>query len=974
MELKIGEVYNGFKLEDIQQVKEMNSVANLFRHQQSGARLLYIANEDDNKVFSITFRTPVDNSTGVPHIMEHSTLCGSRKFPMKEPFVELVKGSLNTFLNAMTFADKTMYPVASRNDKDFRNLMDVYLDAVFYPNIYKQPEILMQEGWHYEIEDPADELSYKGVVYNEMKGVFSSPEAVLERKIQESLFPDTNYRAESGGDPEFIPELTQQQFLDFHRKYYHPANCYIYLFGDMDILDQLKFLDEAYLSDFTLSQVDSEIPLQRPFTSLPMQVVDYSISREESSADKTFLSLNYVIGESTNPETHLAAGILQHLLLGTAAAPLKKALIDAEVGKDVFGNFNESIRQPILTIGVRGANEDQIDKFREVVQTTLEKLVAEGIDKKLIEASVNKKEFELREADFGNYPKGLIYNIKCMDSWLYDASPVLHLAYDASLQAVKQALTTPYFEQMIKKYLLENTHCSLVIAKPQPGLAEQRSEQLKKKLAEFKAKLSPAEIEKLIAQTAKLKARQTTEDSPEVLATIPLLSLKDIEPQAEVLPLKETQEAGVKTLVHDVFTNHIAYVNLYFDTQVVPEPLIPYVYLLDSVLGRVNTDNYSYTDLSNEVNIHTGGITYKALAYEQTKAAASYTPRFVVKSKVLVDKLPRLNELLGEIIGHSQFNDTKRLKELIQAVKAKWERFILERGQQVAASRALSYFSPAAKYNELGILSFYQFIADIDRNFTAQAASVSENLAKVAQLIFNKANLMVSVTIDKQDYRQFQEHFPRLLAEFGEAQPQPVTYNFKLAVKNEGLMTSSKVQYVAKAANAVALGYKYHGGLKVLETIFRYDYLWNKIRVQGGAYGAFAQFERTGNVVFASYRDPNLAGTLDVYDRAGEYLHNFSVDEREMTKYIIGTISGLDTPLTPASKGERAAEYYLKGVTQADIQRERDEILATRQADIKGFAQLVTAAMEQNYICVLGNEAQIKANKDRFGELINVFA
>jgi len=973
MQLKVNEVYHGFKLEDMQPVKEINSHAYVFRHLQSGARLLYIANDDDNKVFSITFRTPVDNSTGVPHIMEHSVLCGSRKFPLKEPFVELVKGSLNTFLNAMTFADKTMYPVASRNDKDFRNLMDVYLDAVFYPNIYTQPEILMQEGWHYELEDPDAELTYKGVVYNEMKGVFSSPEAVLERKIQESLFPDTNYRAESGGDPDVIPELTQQQFLNFHRRYYHPANSYIYLYGKMDILDQLRFLDEAYLRDFTKIEVDSAIPLQRPFAEMPVVTVEYPISQQESIADKTFLSLNYVIGESTDPEIHLAGSILQHLLLGSPAAPLKKALIEAEIGKDVFGNFNESIRQPILTIGVRGSNEDQVDKFRSVVRRTLEKLVAEGIDKKLIEASINKKEFELREADYGNYPKGLIYNIKCMDSWLYDASPLVHLQYDASLNAIKQALTKPYFENMIRQYLLENNHCSLVIAKPRPGLAEQRRRELKESLAQYKAKLSPQEIQELVDQTAKLKERQESEDPPEALATIPLLSLSDIEPKIEQLPLAETEEAGIKTLVHDVFTNNIAYVNLYFDTQGVPQSLIPYVYLLDGILGRIDTDNYSYVDLSNEINIHTGGIAYKALAYERLDISG-YTPRFVVKAKVLTAKLPRLNELLGEILGHSRFDDTKRLKELIQSIKAQWERFILERGHQVAASRALSYFSPAAKYNELGVLSFYQFVAALERNFAGRVQEISENLANVARIIFNKANLLISVTIDSKDYCRFQEHLPLLLAQLGDAQYLPEKYDFELSAYNEGLMTSSKVQYVVKAANVAALGYKYHGGWKVLETIFRYDYLWNKIRVQGGAYGAFAQFERSGNVVFGSYRDPNLAATLDVYDQASRYLANFRVDAREMTKYIIGTISTLDTPLTPAMKGERAAEYYLKGITPEARQRERDEILATRQEDIRQFAEMVKEAMAQNYLCVLGNEELIKAEANRFGRLVNVFA
>ncbi|MDU2065273.1 MAG: insulinase family protein [Sporomusaceae bacterium] len=973
MQTKSKDLLHGFIMEESKPVAEVNGTAKIYRHVKSGAQLFYLETDDDNKVFSITFRTPPTDSTGLPHILEHSVLCGSRKFPTKEPFVELVKGSLNTFLNAMTFPDKTMYPVASRNDKDFRNLMDVYLDAVFYPNIAKYPEIMMQEGWHYELESKESELTYKGVVYNEMKGVFSSPDAVLERKIQEALFPDTTYGVESGGDPEFIPDLTQEQFLAFHQKYYHPANSYIFLYGKMDIAEELRFIDEEYLSHFSAIAVDSEIEKQPAFDSTYVATYPYPISPSEKEADKTFLSLSFVVGEATDPEVALSFDILNHLLLGTPAAPLKKALLDAGIGKDVYGQFNQSILQPVFTIGVRGANEDQQDDFVQIVYETLEKLSQEGLDKKLVEASINIHEFQLREANFGNYPKGLIYNIKCMDSWLYGADPAVHLAFEAPLAKVKQALKQPYFEQMIQEKLLGNTHQAIVVVKPEKGLAETVNRAVKDKLAQYKAALSEAELETIIAQTEKLKERQLAPDSPEALKTIPLLSLADISRETEELPLSEKDLNGAKLLLHPLFTNKIAYVNLYFDSAVVPESQLPYLFLLDSVLGKVSTEKYSYGELSNELNIHTGGVSFASIVFSEKDDDRILYPKFKVKAKALVSKLGELMGLLGEILGHSSFEDRKRLKELIGELKAKMAAVILERGQLISSSRALSYISPVSQFREKGYLSFYHFLADLDNNFEEKFSEIQANLKKTAELVFTKQGLMISLTTEAEDYQKFCEDFTGLWQELKESSEGPKSYEFCFGAKNEGLMTSAKVQFAAKAYNFRRLGYTYHGGLKVLETIMRYDYLWNRIRVQGGAYGAFAQFERNGNMTFGSYRDPNLAETLSVYDETADYINGFTVSDREMTKYIIGTMSGIDAPLTPSMKGEKATEYYLQHITQADREQERKEILELTQEEIRSFAPLVKECFGANYLCVLGGSEKIEENKALFGELISVF-
>lgn len=974
MSLEVSQCYHGFRLDEVEKIKEIHSTAYRFIHEKSGARLLYLENSDDNKVFSITFKTPPDDSTGVAHIVEHSVLCGSRKFPMKEPFVELVKGSLNTYLNAMTFPDKTMYPVASRNDKDFQNLMDVYLNAVFYPCMYECPEILMQEGWHYELERPEDAVAYKGVVYNEMKGAFSSPEAVLDKEILTALFPDTTYGFESGGDPEAVPELTQEMFLAFHKKHYHPSNSYIYLYGEMDILAKLEFLNGAYLRDFDSAAVESDIEMQESFDEPSLVVAQYPISASEQTKEKTFLSLNAVVGTALEAEVMLAMQILEHFLLRTQSAPLKKALIDAEIGKDVMSSFSESILQPTFSIIVGGSEESKAESFKTVVQETLEKLVKDGIDKELIEASINLLEFRLREADYGQSPKGLVYNIKLMNSWLHGESPLLYLAYEETLQKIKAALTTDYFERLIQSRLLDNSHVALVILKPEPGLGEKKAAEVAAYLAAYKEGLSAAEIKNLIEMTEKLKLRQETPDTPEILAAIPLLELRDIKPQAEQLILTKKSFEAAEILHHPLETNQIAYLNLYFDAAVIPQALLPCAYLLAELLGKMSAGRYEYAALANAVNLHTGGISYDLIAYTEGGSPDSFQPKFKVKAKALVGKLPQLCGLMSDVLMESRFDDKKRLKELLEQVKSSLEMYFLRNAQQVVAGRILSYFSPAGKYNEQGLLSFYEFIAALVDDYEARLPKLQADLAALQSLIFNRNNLVVSITLKEENYDKFVESFSPLYQRLSTEKHPAQAYDFSADKRNEGLMTSSKIQYVGKGANFVRLGFAFTGTLKVLETILRYDYFWNRIRVQGGAYGAFTQFRRNGCMVFGSYRDPNLAETIEVYDKTAAYLRGFEVNEREMTKYIIGTMSTLDTPLTPHMKGEVAAECHIRCITQAVIQQERDEVLATRQADIRALADLIEACMKENYLCVLGGEQKIEQNKALFGTLKNVFA
>lgn len=972
--MELNKTYNGFKLLKTKDLKDINSTGMIFEHEKTGAKLLFIKNDDDNKVFSISFRTPPENSTGVPHIIEHSVLCGSRKFPVKEPFVELIKGSLNTFLNAMTFPDKTMYPIASKNDKDFVNLMDVYLDAVLYPDIYKHREIFMQEGWHYELENKEDDLSYKGVVYNEMKGAFSSPDSILMRKIQESLFPDTSYGVESGGDPYNIPDLSYEEFLDFHKKYYHPSNSYIYLYGNMDIEEKLKFINDNYLKDFDKLKIDSTIKEQKPFEKTIETTVEYPISPKESERDKTFLSYNFVVGNSTDPEEYLALDILENILLESESSPLKKALIEANLGKDVFGFCDRSILQPLFSIVVKNSNEDKKEEFKNVVTKTLKDLVSKGINKKLIEACINRREFDLREANFQSFPKGLAYGIQCMDSWLYDECPFMHLEFEETLKKIKTALTTNYFENLISKYLLDNPHSSILMVKPSKSLAEKTENEIKEKLKNFKEHLSEDELNKIVEDTKKLKERQMTPDSLEDLNCIPLLSLGDLKKEADKLPLVEKEECGVKILHHPIFTSGIGYLTMYFDINEISEDLIPYTSLLCTLLTNVSTKNYNYEDLTNEIDINTGGISFSAGCYSKFNDAMNFSPKLSVRSKVLINKLPKLMELLGEIISNTKFDEDKKIKEIIQKIKSRLEMSMFDRGHMVAAKRVCSYFSPGSRYNDmLSGVDFYKFICDIEKNFQEKWTEIKTNLEKVYNMVFNKQNLIVSFTCDEKDYDQFKESFCKLYNVLNESKAVSSKIYFNLKPENEGFMTSAKVQYVAKGCNFRNLGYDYTGALKVLKTIISFDYLWNKVRVQGGAYGCFCHFEMNGNLFFASYRDPNLNKTIDAYNDVYEYLENFNADEREMTKYIIGTMSEIDTPLTPSMMGDAAAINYIRGLSYDAIQKERDEILNCKVEDLKNLTNLLKDIAKENYICVLGNENKIQDNKDLFNKTLNLF-
>lgn len=964
-------------------LSELKAYGGLLKHKKSGARLVILSCEDNNKVFNIGFRTPPKDSTGVAHILEHSVLCGSREFPAKDPFVELVKGSLNTFLNAMTYPDKTVYPVASCNDKDFQNLMHVYLDAVFYPNIYSHKEIFMQEGWHYELESLDSPLTYNGVVYNEMKGVFSSPEQLLYRKITDTLFPNTPYGVESGGDPAFIPDLTYEEFLNFHSTYYHPSNSYIYLYGDMDVYEKLEFLDKEYLRNFDAIQVDSEIPMEKPFASMKVVESSYSISDTEPLEDNTYMSFNVVLGDSLDRELYVAFQILDAVLMSSPGAPLKKALIDEGVGRDIFSSYENGILQPYMSFIVKNSNAEQRDRFLSVMRSTLQELIKEGLNKKSLKGAINHLEFKYREGDFGRYPAGLMYGLQMLDSWLYDEEkPFIHVQADDTFAFLKKMADTDYFEKLIEKYILNNNHASLLILKPEKGLTIAMEKETQARLSAYKDSLSKEELEEIIENTKKLKLYQDTPSTKEELEKIPMLRLDDIERKAEPLCNEVVDYEGIRFVSHPLETRGIGYLKLLFNMDAVACEDIPYVSLLGAVLGNVDTENFTYSQLSDEVNMYTGGMKVDTVVYNMAREQDYFMPKFEISSKAFFEHTDKIFMIVRELIFTSHLEDKKRLKEVIAHLKSRLQMAMVSGGHTVAVNRATSYFSMSSKYKELlSGVDFYKFIEDLDKNFDQKADEIILKLQYNVHIIFRKENLMVDYTALDGGFEEIKKETIALAESLytdhvnvQEREDLESGLRERMTrAKNEGFITAGMVQYDATAGNFASKGYKYTGALSVLKVILGYDYLWLNVRVKGGAYGCMCGFASTGNAYFTSYRDPNLKETFDVYEGAAKYLETFDVDDRDMAKYIIGAVSSVDVPLNPAAKGARSLTAYLNGTTYEEIQESRDELLNANVETIRSLSKIVRAFVEDKNICVVGSETQIEKHKDMFDSVEMLF-
>lgn len=956
------------------ELKEVNGYGYILSHNKTKARVAVIENDDTNKVFTIGFRTPPADDTGVPHITEHSVLCGSRKFPVKDPFVELCKGSLNTFLNAMTYSDKTVYPLASLNEKDFHNLMHVYMDAVFYPDMYEKKEIMMQEGWHYEIDEETGELTYNGVVFNEMKGVYSSPEQQLYRIIEKSLLPHTAYGFESGGDPEAIPNLTQEDFIAFHKRYYHPSNSYIYLYGDMNAAEELTFIDEEYLQNFDYAEIDSALT-DEPAFEKPVEVREYySIAENESEQDNTYLTYNTVVGTSADKKLCTAFSILEYALLLAPGAPLKKALIDAGLGKDILSSFDDGIKQPNFSIIAKNANAEDLERFIQVLEDTLASIVEQGMDKKSLLAAINYFEFKHKEGNFGRFPKGLMLGLNAFSTWLYDDAAALDLfSLNDVYDALKQDVETGYFEALIKQYILQNTHKSYCLLMPKKGLNNEIAEREKARLAAYKETLSAADIEEIRANMMHLKEYQSSGDAEEDLKKIPMLAIDDIEKHAKKINNRILEIEHVKVLSHDIFTNGITYLSLNFCMDDIDYDKFPVIALLTEIFKYVDTEHFSYSELSNEINLYTGGIGFSTTVTNK-KEYGGYVTHFVVSAKMLDAQLDKAMELIEEILFTSKLSDKKRLKEIIAETRAAMKDDLLANGHTTAAGRATAYISKIGVVKELteGV-DYYMYLSDLDDHFEERYEGLAADLQETLGQLLRRDSLLVNFTSDKKPEDTLTESLTRFSCKLSTRLAFENVKEIPVVKKNEGFKTASQVQYVATAGNFCERGYEYTGALNVLQCIFSYDYLWINVRVKGGAYGCMCSFNRSGNAYFTSYRDPNLLETYEIYKEAPDYVRSFEADERDMTKYIIGAISRMDAPLTPSADGNFSLICYLMGIDDADLQRTRDEVLGATPEVIRGLAGYVEAAVDGGVICAIGDEARIEDAKDAFTEVKSVF-
>ncbi len=981
----------GYKLEYEEYLSDVSGCGLVFRHIKSGARICVISNDDKNKTFFIGFRTPVENDTGVPHIIEHTVLCGSERYPSRAPFMLLAKGSLNTFLNAMTYPDKTVYPVASCNDHDFKNLMSVYLDAVFHPNIYKYKEIFMQEGWHYELENREDELKINGIVYNEMKGVLSSPDSSLFDELCKVMYPDTSYGKNSGGDPEHIPELTYEDYLDFHRTHYHPSNSYIFLWGDVDIEERLSWIDENYLSHYSAVDVSStDVQLQKPFGQLREATAHYSVEpddKKEGRDERTYLAFAVSTCSVLDAAECIAWDIIADALVNTPGAPIRKALTDAGIGQDIYGGILDHLRQSGFYIMAKNACAEDKKRFYEIVMDGLEK-ASHGIDRKSLEASINSREFSYREADYGSTPRGLCCGLDMLQSWLYDDRAAFTYMHGGDIYAqLRSKLGTGWFEELIKNRILNSQHSALLSYEPVPGLVDKIGEQLAMKLSDYKKSLTDEQLDQIIMDTKALHEYQSAPSTKAEQNCIPCLTRDELEPDAVPLSNIETELGGVKTVLHEGNVNGISYITLYFDIDDLPDKWLPYLGELGDLLGRMDTENYSYNELSNEVKLDVGRMSFAPVTVLKNGTADESKLYFTVSVSCFDDKVEKSLELAAEIVSSTKFSDVKRLRELLAESRSDVQSKINNRGNAVAVGRLLSYFSRHALKNEwLGGISFYSFINKMLADYDNISGSIAEGFAELCRLIFKESRMFVSVCSGEKGIEALRSALPEFAgklssesstAVYGSVVHSSVYFDgldedMTTPVKlNEGFLMSSQVQFVGMGGNLKKAGYEYSGTMKVLENILNCEYLYNSVRVLGGAYGCNCRFAgSSGNVYFASFRDPHLKNTESVYRNAGEFIRALDPDDKALTRYIIGTFSGLDRPLSFRDRAARSMSAYLSGISYEELCRERREIIETTAQQLRVTADAVDAVLSQDFRCTLGNAKKLRENAGDFKNLV----
>lgn len=968
--MEINEIYSGFKLIAVKEIADIKSWLYHYIHEKTGAGLVYLKNDDNNKTFSVTFKTPPQDESGLTHILEHCVLSGSKKYPVKSPFLELRKSSLSTFLNAMTFADKTMYPVASLNDKDFKNLVDVYLDAVFNPLILEKEEIFLQEGWRLELDQEKDELKYNGIVYNEMKGAYSSPDRLLISQIKKSLFPDNAYGLDSGGNPDYIPQLNYEDFKEYHKKYYHPSNAQFFFYGDLVIEDFLVQLDQEYLSSFTASGDEYRIPVQEPFTA-PVEARDfYGISKDQEAAKKTYLSRSFLTSNITDKKEILALMILEKIFFDVTGSELKKRLMEAEIAEETDGFFYPLGRQTFFSFMARNSEEKNFPAFLRIVMDYLQELAKDGIEEELLTGAINSIDFRLRENPL-SADRGINYAQSVMNSWLYGEDPAMYLSFSKEIKELREEAKNGFFQNFIKKHFIGNQHVSDFLLFPVPGLEEERHNILKRELKERKEALSKEEEKEILAKNASFNSYQLEADSPEDLASIPFLEVSDINRKHEDFPIIIDKNEEREFLLHPVFTNKVVYLDLYFDTRRIPADKIKYIYLLNDLMTGLSTENYDYQKLARLMNIYTGGIDFNVLCLNRIKTG-DFLPLMRVSNKTFPENLEMTLDLILEIILRTKFADKKRIKEELIELKSIKENEFLQDSMTIAQQRLNSYINPSGQFQENGNIDYFIFLKDLVENFEEGFTDLANELEWVARNIFAANNLITSITNDEETIRDVQKILEIKRKTIPESSLPGEEYDFSAENLREAIAIPSKVQYVIKGGNFKNKGFDYKGSMRVAAKILNTDYLWNKLRVQGGAYGGFASISLAGNFIMSSYRDPNLSETLDVYDASGQFFRDLDLDKKELSKFITGTIGDYDTPLSVRARGRLSNMYYFQEIPYEELQVIREEILDTKIEDLRSFAQLADAITEDDIYCVIGSEEKVQAEKNLFKKILKL--
>lgn len=964
LKMKLTGTLHGFEFIRSREIPELNGILHEAVYKRNGAKLLFIDREDTNKTFAIAFKTIPEDDTGVFHILEHSVLCGSDKYPVKEPFVELLKGSLKTFLNAFTFPDKTMYPVSSRNEKDFLNLVDIYMDAVLHPAALKKPEIFYQEGWHYELHEKSEEMIYKGVVFNEMKGAYSSADEVEMSEMSSMLYRDNCYGKDSGGNPKYIPTLTYESFVDAHKRYYHPSNARIILDGSVDIDSTLALLD-SFLKEYGEAEIDADIkPLVHK--GHVEKTVKYEISQGESPMGKARVCLGFATSSFEDRRLISALAIATDAIAGTNDAPFKKAMLSSGICEDVAFISYDGVRDNSIMIEVKNVKEEDMESAKALVFDTLSDIVKKGIDKSALTASFNTFEFRIREQDMATFPAGVAYAISALDTWLYGDDPMTALAFEEDIAYLRDMLDTNFYEKIIEKYILCSTHSATLYMLPSATLGEEREREEREALALAKASMTDAEIEEVIRLTERIEKWQKTPDTPEALATIPMVAVSDI----NELPEKHEYEEGVTDGVTTLFTKSnsrgIIYTTLIFDISDFDETELFGVSVLSELYKNVRTSESGAAELQTKIKTELGGFNTGTLVGSKNGIV---TPYFQVSVSVLKSKLSSVHDIVREVLLNSEFDESEAIRKIVRQLKLGAQEGISASGHSAAFLRASAYVSRESVINEhLEGIENYLKLKALDKDYPSYSEDLSEFLYSLAGKIFTKKRLTVQYSGEKCDgYAEGLISIFPYGADFERG-----TKIMPLGIRREGIMIPASISFASMAGNVLNYSSEMHGSLGVVRSILSYEFLWNAIRVQGGAYGAGFIKRQNGTVGFYTYRDPNASRSVDVFGKTPEFLKRFAEDNDNIDGFIIGAIGDSEPLVTPKVESALTLASYLRGETYEKRVQRRHELLNTSREDLLNIADMLKRVIEDAGVCIIGGKAQLDGAKDKIDSIIEI--